>query len=374
MNPKYDIYEEIDRYLNEELSEAELVQFNQKLSSDAEFKSIVDAQKIANEVIIDQEMIKLKERMNRDMNQDNNGSSHWGKIILFSAVVTSATLYTYLNYNKSDSSDTKENVSPVSSAQTITEGDRSQKDATTSSTEQPVTKASSEKPVNTSADGTPIAQQKIVETTPSNEQVILNKETIPTAVVQENKVQETKTIVPVEHIATVNCATVAITANIKVDYGFNSDGEATIIINPSSIKGGTAPYQYALDHSAFDAANRFTGMKDGIYHVRIKDHNNCVSEVKKEIVVKNPAKEIDEAFTPSHGERWKFPVKENTDATLTIFNKSGGTVYSAHISGGYPSEWNGTSNSGVELESGNYYFVIQYSPQDVVKGHISIVR
>src|SRR6185312_15397652 len=120
-----------------------------KLSSDAEFKSIVDAQKIANEVIIDQEMIKLKERMNKDMNQDNSGSSHWGKIILFSAVVTSATLYTYINYNPSDSSGAKENVSPVSSAQPITEGDRSQKDVTTAaSTERPVRKVSSETPVN----------------------------------------------------------------------------------------------------------------------------------------------------------------------------------------------------------------------------------
>ncbi|HSZ71867.1 MAG TPA: hypothetical protein VK750_04270, partial [Cytophagaceae bacterium] len=164
MNPKYDIYEEIDRYLNEELSQAELVQFHQKLSGDAEFKSIVEAQKIANEIIIDQEMIKLKERMNKEMNQDINGSSPWNKIILFSAaVVTSASIYTYIHYNQQDSTETKENVSVASSKPTITEGDRSLKDEATASIRQPVVTSPSssvKSSLITSTESTPIQEEK----------------------------------------------------------------------------------------------------------------------------------------------------------------------------------------------------------------------
>jgi hypothetical protein len=374
MNPKYDIYEEIDRYLNEELSQAELVQFHQKLSGDAEFKSIVEAQKIANEIIIDQEMIKLKERMNKEMNQDINGSSPWNKIILFSAaVVTSASIYTYIHYNQQDSTETKENVSVASSKPTITEGDRSLKDEATASIRQPVVTSPSssvKSSLITSTESTPIQEEK----TNTDLIVSADKEN-PIVPIIPNNEQEVKKQTPVvEQITKINCETVKITAAVRVDYGFDNDEEASIVIDPSTIKGGTAPYSYSLDHSAFNGDNRIDGIKDGAHHVRIKDHNNCITDLKKEVIVKTPVKEINEAFSPSHGERWKYPVKDQADATITIMNKAGIPVYSTNISGGYPNEWDGKSNAGADLESGNYYFVIQYSARDVVKGHINIVR
>ena len=367
MNPKYDIYEEIDRYLNKELSEAELTQFNKKLSDDSAFKSIVEAQKTANEVIIDQEMIKLKARMSKEMNADNTSSGPWGKIIIFSAVViTSAALYTYSNYSSSDAEGVKENsVASTQSHTTIAQPP--EKTSTTPVVKSKLSKQTEE--ANLDAQSDPTHTTPIVEA--KKEEAIITKETATTTVTPKEEVKQSFTAA---EIARVNCETVHITAEVRVDYGFDSDGEAMIIIDPFSIKGGTAPYSYAIDKSSFDNHTRFSGMKDGVYHVCVKDHNNCISQVKKEIVVRTPVKEIDEAFAPSHGEHWKFPLKAHADATLTIFNKSGVTVYTANISGGSPDEWDGKTNAGVELEFGNYYFVIQYSAREVVKGHISIIK
>lgn len=372
MNPKYDIYEEIDRYLNEELSETELVQFKQKLSSDAEFKSIVEAQQIANDLIIDQEMIKLKARMSKEMNADNTGSGPWGKIILLSAVVTSAVLlYTYTHYSSSNAEDAKEiAVSAPASHHTTVEGN--QQETTTT----PVEKNEGTKSVSGSSSEASLAP---VQSTPleeaKKEDLAVIKEVTAAPILSPIHKEEVKQAVTVaEQVAKINCEAVHITAEVHVDYGFDNEGEATIIIDQLSVKGGSAPYSYAIDKAAFENDTRFSGVQDGVYHVRIKDRNNCVSQVKKDVVVKTPVKEIDEAFAPTHGERWKFPVKANADATLTIFNKSGATIYSTNISGGHPNEWDGRSNAGVELESGNYYFVIQYSARDVVKGHISIVK
>ncbi|MDB5256357.1 MAG: hypothetical protein JWM14_1052 [Chitinophagaceae bacterium] len=370
MNPKYDIYEEIDRYLNDELSEAELVQFNEKLSTDAEFKSIVEAQKIANEVIIDQEMIKLKARMSKEMSADNTGSGPWGKIIIFSAVVvTSAALYTYNQYSSSDAEDTK--VISATPAQTNTASEQNQSEITVTPIEQHKT-TPQKYPVAVDAKQTP------VDATPSTEikteaPVVLKENATP-LVATPQKEEVKQAVKAADQIAKVNCETVHISAQVHVDYGFDSDGEASIIIDQLSVKGGTAPYSYAIDQSTFDNGTRFDGIQDGVYHVRVKDHNGCVSQVKKEVIVKTPVKEIDEAFAPHHGERWKFPVKANKEATISIFNKTGIPVYTTTVSGGYPEEWDGRNNSGVELESGNYYFVIQYTPRDIVKGHISIVK
>lgn len=369
MNPKYDIYEEIDRYLNEELSEAELVQFNEKLSTDGEFKSIVDAQKIANEIIIDQEMIKLKARMSKEMNADNTGSGPWGKIIIFSAVVVASTaFYSYMNYSSSDAEDIKEITlaAPVNTTDSSL-AEKHQVEVTVAAVKQNQTK--------------PQPSTAIVDAKNSSTDVSASTETfvpitekfssVATTIQREDVKQAVKAA---EQITKVNCETVHISAQVRVDYGFDSDGEATIIIDQLSVKGGMAPYTYAIDQSVFDNDTRFDGIKDGVYHVRVKDHNGCVSQVKKEIIVKIPAKEIDEAFAPSHGERWKFPLKANAEAIVTIFNKAGAIIYSTTVSGGYPEEWDGRSNAGVELEPSNYYFVIQYNSRDLVKGHISIVR
>ncbi|MBC7487459.1 MAG: gliding motility-associated C-terminal domain-containing protein [Cytophagaceae bacterium] len=367
MNPKYDIYEEIDRYLNEELSEAELAQFNEKLSGDDAFKSIVEAQKIANEVIIDQEMIKLKARMSKEMNADNTSSGPWGKIMIFSAViVASTTLYTYMNYS-SEAEDVKE-IAVTTPAQTITPTENNKQKVTVTSPEHHTTQKSVTTTVdakNTPAD-VPSTEVKTEAIVPVEETVI------PSVTPQKEEIKQAAKAA--DQIAKVNCETVHISAQVLVDYGFDSDGEATIIIDQLSVKGGAAPYSYAIDQSAFDNDTRFDGIKDGVYRVRVKDHNGCISQVKKDVIVKTPVKEIDEAFAPTHGEHWKFPVKANKEATITIYNKSGTQVYSATVTGGSPEEWDGRNSSGVELESGNYYFVIQYTPRDVVKGHISIVK
>ncbi|MDF2454400.1 MAG: hypothetical protein K0R51_393 [Cytophagaceae bacterium] len=369
MNPKYDIYEEIDRYLSGELSEAELDAFNKKLSTDAEFKSIVDAQKLANEIIIDQEMIKLKARMNKEMNADNMGSGPWGKLLILSAVVvTSAALYTYINYSSSDKEEDKKVLIDMPLAIHVPPTKEQTKEAESISKEKVNSIPSSKEVIDSKFESTTIvpSQEKKTET------IVPVTETIPVFIPQKEEVKQAATAV--EQLAKVNCATVHITAQVRVDYGFGNDGEATIIIDELSVKGGKAPYSYSIDQSAFDGDARISGIKDGTYHVRIKDGNHCVSEIKKEIVVKTPVKEIDEAFAPAHGERWKFPLKPSADANITIYNKAGVTVYTTPISGGYPEEWDGKTNAGVELESGNYYFAIQYSARDVVRGHISIVK
>ncbi|MFL5729238.1 MAG: gliding motility-associated C-terminal domain-containing protein [Cytophagaceae bacterium] len=365
MDQNYEQYEEIDRYLNKELSEAELLRFHEKLSGDAGFKELVEAQKTANEIIIYQEMSRLKARVKNDLNNGNNDKP-WGKIFVFSALFVSAGLYTYMNYPKSE---------PVRITKPVTP-------SATSQNGQPSVKSISN----------PVAMEPFKSTGKAVRQDSLEKEVIREEAMREgvfmlncegddpvtvppNQEQPGKeTTLTLDQPSKVNCETVNLTAQVRVDYGTGDAAEATVLIDKSSVAGGTAPYSFALDHTVFGKENRFTVMKDGIYSVRIKDQNNCISELKKKVVVRIPSKEIDAAFVPSQGERWKFPVKENAGAEISIFSKTGIPVYTATISNGNPQEWDGRNNNGAELENGNYYFVIKYSSGEVVKGHISIVQ
>jgi|GEM_PF-5022424 len=370
MNPKYDIYEEIDRYLIKQLSEGELVIFTTKLKNDPSLQELVDAQKLANEIIIDHELVKLKERMRQDLRQGGSeNTSNWGKIILLTVAVSSTALYSYTQFsNPSEQSSIKEeSIKNTSSLPETTENTLLA--VTTDNKHTAFTKTNTTEEnqaiISTEQESSSLAIENKVEQTTSTH--LQNKNAV------KSDLTEQKAYV-LEHSPVISCETVKITADVSVDYGHQNYEDATIIVQKQTVKGGTAPYSYSLDEAAFEKENRFDGLKDGVYHVSIKDYNNCVSKITKNIVVKIPVKEIDEAFTPSNGERWKFPIPDHADGTITIINKAGTTVYSQNIVGGYPSDWDGRGNNGTALDLGNYYFMVTFKDNTINKGHISIVQ
>ena len=379
MNPKYNIYEEIDRYLNYELSEKELLNFQSKLNKDSELQELVEAQTIANEIIIDNEMLKLKERMSKDLNKGNNGlSSNWAKVFLLSIAVGSTAIYSYTQLNTKSENIAVSSNAVIANNNINTSIDNSSsinKEQKTNTIYSPAKKRETAvKEINIEASKEFILEAPLIKATSVSKETIKeasglstvsNKVTLPTIQpeVKEDKVVETKP-----------CETTKITAAVNTNYSMNASDEASIVVSKISIKGGTPPYTYALNNADFSPENRFEGIKDGTYNILIKDKNNCISVVKKNMVVLIPARAIDEAFTPSHGEHWKFPLNDHSDASITIINKVGTTVYSTQISGGYPSEWDGRGNNGTELDLGNYFFILTLKNQTVIKGSISIIK
>ena len=374
MNPNYHIHEQIDRYLNNNLSEDELVQFNKSLLNDTSFKEIFEAQKEAHEMIVDNEMIKLKERMSKDLDNHGDGDSYnWGKTILLTAAISSVAVFSYLLYNNTKP-DTivanQEEIIPTKKEIAVTNINKEITTTEKNNTKTSITSSSLENN-NTIGEKQPtVAENNNPVVSPSTENKI---NTAPVVTEKIIPVPEIKNTIQ-EHKPVVNCETTVITAEVKVNYNPDDQNEATIIVDKLSVKGGSSPYSFSLNQSAFNNDNTFESVKNGNYHIHIKDKNGCISEIKKEITVKIPQKEIDDAFTPSMGETWSFPIKNNTDATISIINKAGLTVYSSAISGGYPSEWNGRDLNGNELNAGSYYFVVTFANNDLLRGHISIIK
>jgi hypothetical protein len=371
MNPNYHIHEQIDRYLKNDLSAEELVEFNKNLLNDVEFKETFEAQKDAHELIVDNELIKLRERMSHDLsNESGTDSSNWGKIILLSAAIGSVAVFSFVQYNNYKSVPGSGQEKNISTQKDLTVDTHENKDFTTKESRgtTAVTRLSPVENDNRSENKqTPVTKNDLP---PDNKKVEPNNSNV---VNTENVKPTTETKIPSTENSKVpvNCETIVVTANVKVSY---AKEEATIVVDKASVKGGASPYLFSLNQHSFSADNSFEDIKEGTYHVYIKDENGCISEIKKDVIVKIPQKEIDDAFAPSMGEKWSFPIKENADARITIINKAGLTVYTTTINGGYPNEWDGRDTNGNELNAGNYYFIINFTNNELLKGHISIVK
>lgn len=371
MNPKYNIYEEIDRYLSHQLSEEELLDFQARLLQDEVLQETLEAQKIAHEIIIDHELMKLKDRIQKDLQPNDSGSSfQWSKIILLTAVLGSGAMYTYFQW------DSKTQVTtPVKSISTptpidqnktehIQKGIRVEKQNHTLSQSMPTEDKNSVVFHNESNTLTEIINPHIEQ----HSNIIGEDKKDHILILERGDPEKTTVKTPV----ILSCDKTTISAEVVVNYGLDGFDEAQIVVKKSSLKGGTPPYTFALDESSFGKEDLFDGIKEGIHLVSIKDQNNCL--FKKEVIIKTPQKVIDDAFAPSYGERWKFPLQQETEATITIFNKAGLTVYKNNIKGGYPDEWDGRDQNGNELDLGNYYFILTFKSNKMTKGNISILK
>jgi gliding motility-associated-like protein len=369
MNPEYDIYEQIDQYLSNNLSQEDLILFNSKMATDKLLQELVEAQKLANEIIIDNEMIRLKERMQMDLGKGGNGGANHVKIIVSTILIISASVGSYI-YFSSDISSGKGTVSK-SLNESLNIKTNGQKVISNPKKAENLTQENNSNKINNrSNDLSKISIQSNISESEDNEiPKFENMVSSPPSFTTNNKVT-----FPVES-KKINCDEIKIEANTKVDFGFNNS-EATIIIDKKSIHGGVAPYLFSLDNEAYTASSKFENVKEGIYSLYIKDNNNCICILQQPIVVKQVVepKEIDEAFNPSNGDKWTFPITINQDGEISIYNKGGSIVYSARINGGSPSEWDGRDVNGNELITGNYYFIIKFTNSELVKGHITIVR
>jgi hypothetical protein len=79
-------------------------------------------------------------------------------------------------------------------------------------------------------------------------------------------------------------------------------------------------------------------------------------------------------FNPEKGQSWTIPVEGESDAMFKVLDKAGKEVYHVKIVNGIPFEWKGVSNSGSQLEAGNYSYIIEYLDGQADHGNITIQR
>ncbi len=152
-----------------------------------------------------------------------------------------------------------------------------------------------------------------------------------------------------------------------VDGAFSGSNTVEILTE------GIGTYEYSMDEGPFQESNIFTDVEAGSRMFTIRDVNGC-----GEVTFKFGVIDYDRFFTPnndSYNDTWKIESIESFDLTanIYIFDRYGKLLKQlSPLSDG----WNGTYN-GADMPSSDYWFLIEYTEDDVRKefrSHFTLKR
>ena len=133
-------------------------------------------------------------------------------------------------------------------------------------------------------------------------------------------------------------------------------------------------YLYQLDSGPFQASPIFEFVSSGLHAVTVKDLNGCSNPITRTniLVIGYP-----KFFTPnndSYNDTWNvFELKDDLGSKIHIFDRYGKLLKEISPNG---NGWDGTYN-GRPMPGSDYWFVVQYTEQNILKefkSHFSLKR
>ncbi|MBC7389616.1 MAG: hypothetical protein H7329_10420 [Opitutaceae bacterium] len=206
----------------------------------------------------------------------------------------------------------------------------------------------------------------------NNVDTILNKVEIDTTYIKTNfnsKASDVEVIKTQEVVtSTIDiCKDLSITASVTVKNSCANESNGIIYVN--SFKGGKAPYHFKI-LTADKKENNSQEVSKGKYDVVISDVNNCEKRYSDIVVKEIVCLEEEKSFNPSIGEilelgETKIPV------ALSVLTKNGEVLYLKEFRQNEKIEWNGITNSG-NIESGYFIYYLKYTDGTVKHGEITV--
>ncbi|MGJ5640677.1 T9SS type B sorting domain-containing protein [Formosa sp. S-31] len=145
------------------------------------------------------------------------------------------------------------------------------------------------------------------------------------------------------------------TLDVSSDLCFNNTTNSTIVV---SVTGGTAPYTYSINGSAFQTGNTFSGLTPGDYTIDVLDANGCPATALTQTIA--PQLVIDAVLIKN------LDCTTNPDAEIRVTVTGGASDFTYQVSkdgGNYSAA---TAFSGTEFTynaatAGTYTFLIKDS-------------
>ena len=167
-------------------------------------------------------------------------------------------------------------------------------------------------------------------------------------------------------IIKVTSSNIAQLENIKI-VDLADSNTVEVLVN------GTGDYVYSLDiPTIFQSSNLFTDVAPGIHQVYVKDLNGCGILGPIEISVLG----IPKYFTPNndgYNDTWNIQGVNGTlypNTIIQIYDRYGKLLKQMKGAG---SGWDGTLN-GKPLPSEDYWYVITFENNRIIKGHFALKR
>jgi hypothetical protein len=367
MKPDDIVYEWIDHYLKGQLEGEELSAFIHKIESDVGFSTLVQNQKAANAIIVGNRLAMVKHQMDADFKaSDAKNSTKWGlggllgmSVLICSVVYISDTTAPIIPSNKRSivqqqsihvSSSTIERLSVEPTSQQLHKNTIIPVAVDTVR----IKSFPSEIDQSSSFGNTIISEQKNRISNNATQSIL------DTVAIKNQRSNINKNIGKTDI-----CSGVTIEAILTTEAACSHKADGEIHINEKSIRGGQYPYMYILINTSNDTVrqktNSFVSLAAGQYTLIFKDANSCLSTYEKPLFVNEKScKQAAQSFNPHAGERFNYPVSDESDAQIIIYNRGGQSVYKTNLLKGESQFWDGTNQNGQILPTGMYIYIIEY--------------
>lgn len=389
MRKEIEIYELIERYLNNQLSAEELSDIEARIKSYPGFASEVEKQRNIHSFIQDSSLINIGvelEKIHNKFNGSNLFLRGWRWSIIIIPVILLLSTVVFIQRNQFNHTDIESLERKTQSLDISKENHKDTVVATKNihHTTHPQTKVQQTKALVTPT-VEPEKQQEN-KTLPADfyfdsNEVKTKIDTQTIEIVLPEKNQSGKTEIKLtpnssevsETIYDDPCKQVEIFAEIKIDKSCIEKSTGKISIDKESIRGGASPYEVSISNKEnFVNQLTFTRLFPGNYSVYIRDKNHCISSLGN-VNIESKTCTYEYIFAPDKGEIWEVPDYQ-VPFTLKIYSKNGHIVFTQKIDYEGSYEWNGRTTSDDELPMGAYMFVLESDNKEPFYGTITLVR
>lgn len=375
-------YEMIDLYLEEKLGPEEMIAFRYKMQSDPALAAEVEAQKMANDLIIGSRLSKVKEMMDSDFKAGKVKRGGKGLRWLIGGAMLLAALGVLVTVKTSETPSEKSTKSFEVFSTGRSESGAEENEPSRSSGEKQVasSKEQQEKTSSGSAGEMFADKEDLALSSQEDSGVAENpltnpvKESFPPT---EAMKREALPVVQKE----AGCATRSADVSFSTSSTCKGKDEGRVIVDKADVKNGKSPYRFALIRRGegtlhegihFQKSMIFDHYPSGHYVLWVEDAEGCRMAVNKEVDIKVVDCHQSYSFAPAYNEVFHFPVDETTEGTMVIKDKGGNTVYATEIKGGQPSQWDGSNLQGGICSPGIYIYILEYRNGRKVPGQVVV--
>ncbi len=353
-------YDIIDKYIKGDISSAEANAFEVSLNTDDLLREEFELHKIVHETIVETNLEKLRAQMDLIDPSEFIQSNFWMNILGISAGVLGVLLMINggINLNKGRIESSQTNII-VSSVQKPIQQTTHKEDLVKAITK---TKNTNKEVPSVHKDD----YHKIAFKAKKEPRSLKPKHRRP---VMNIKVNETPKVI---HISNTG----AITQPILQDCNTELSGLVFTTESPCYTQDNGMVTFSGFEISKvicneFDADNQtdFTSLKAGIYTFQLTGESGCVIEQKIEL--KDDFCLEPQSFSPKDGNYWSVPTF-NQKGIVTIKGMDGQTLFSQSFEEDETVEWNGESQKGIQMNRGEYYFLIQFNDGKTLEDRVSV--
>ena len=374
MNEELEILSTIDDYLSGQLSGNALTSFESQMTNDAALAKKVKAQRLANELIFEENLNSLRDKIKTDLNTDNTTGFIIRTVLSISLGILFVGVLGYFGYSffsqplakkELATSDKLKNQLPIVSenkVNTFAPSEISTAERQTISTNKTDKKES-----------TVVINENV--SSPFQLEKTETKATIETPSTQYQK--NTSPEIVKETTKPNSCDGFALKLDWELEATCFQKKDGKISLSVLSSQNSEGPYKYSIDGGKkYQETSVFEKLSDGNYSIHVLDSRGCVFENTTKVKIKiKPCTEMQSySFSASSGDNWRIPVKEDKSGKITIFDKQGKIVYSSSLSPSDQNEWDGRNNNGQYLPIGEYVYELVYEEKiEKERGYVSIV-